>query len=116
MCMLRASIGRGQIKIVTGYTDDKFGTNDPVTREQMAAILYRYAQYKGYDVSKSADLTGFADANSISGYALTPMQWANAVGLITGTSATTLSPCGQHNPQSSGCDYPSLLREYRRLK
>ena len=81
-------------KIVTGYTDDKFGTNDPVTREQMAAILYRYAQYKGYDVSKSADLTGFADANSISGYALTPMQWANAVGLITGTSATTLSPVG----------------------
>ena len=81
-------------KIVTGYTDDKFGPNDPVTREQMAAILYRYAQYKGYDVSKSADLTGFADANSISGYALTPMQWANAVGLITGTSATTLSPVG----------------------
>ena len=65
-----------------------------VTREQMAAILYRYASYKGYDVTASADLSGYADQAQISGYALTAMQWANAEGLITGTSDSTLTPGG----------------------
>ena len=60
----------------------------------MASILYRYAQYKGYDVTGSADLSGYADASTISSYAVGAMQWANAEGLISGTSATTLSPKG----------------------
>ena len=65
-----------------------------VTREQMAAILYRYAQFKGYDVSTSGSLGGYADASDISAYAATAMQWANGEGLINGVTGTTLDPQG----------------------
>lgn len=78
--------------IVTGYGNGLFGPNDAITREQMAAILYRYAQYKGYDVSASADLTAFSDAVNVSGYAVDAMKWANAAGLINGVTSSTLVP------------------------
>lgn len=81
-------------KIVSGYDGGLFGTNDNITREQMAAILYRYAQYKGYDVTAAADLKDFTDASSVSTWAKDPMKWTNAEGLITGTTSTTLSPTG----------------------
>ena len=71
-----------------------FNPNDPITREQMAAILYRYASFKGYDVTAKADLAGFTDAAQISDYAKDPMAWANKAGLIGGVSATTLQPQG----------------------
>ena len=80
--------------IVSGYGEGKFGPNDPITREQMAAILCRYAGYRGMDVTKRADLSAFADAGQVSDYALETMRWAVAEGLITGTSETTLSPAG----------------------
>lgn len=80
--------------IVNGYGDDKFGPDDTITREQMAAILYRYASYKGYSVSDLANLTGYTDAASVSEWASTAMRWAVAEGLIEGTNATTLSPSG----------------------
>ena len=72
--------------VVTGYSDGRFRPNDPVTREQLVAILYRYAQYKGYDVSAGADtnILSFADAFSVSEYAAPAMQWACASGLVTG--------------------------------
>lgn len=79
-------------KIVTGYGDGKFGPDDTITREQMAAILYRYASYKGYDVTKTADLSKFTDASQVGVFAKAAMQWANAEGLINGTSTTKLSP------------------------
>lgn len=78
--------------IVAGYGNSLFGPNDTVTREQMAVILYRYAQYKGYDTSASNSLNGYTDVGGVSSWALTAMQWANAEGLINGTSGTTLSP------------------------
>ena len=80
--------------VVKGYGNGRFGPDDPITREQFAAILYRYAQYKGYDVTASADLSGYADADKVSGYALEAMRWANAEGIINGTSPTTLYPQG----------------------
>lgn len=80
--------------VVSGYGDGRFGPNDPVTREQLAAILYRYAQSKGYDVSASNGLAGFTDAASVSAYAVPAMQWANAEGVINGRTATTLAPKG----------------------
>lgn len=80
--------------IVKGYGKDKFGPEDLVTREQMAAILYRYARYKGYDLSAQAALDGYADAAQVSAYAADAMKWAVGSGLITGTSGTTLSPAG----------------------
>lgn len=72
------------------------GTNMPgvITREQLATILYRYAKQKGYDVSKSAALTAFSDADKVSGYAAEAMQWAVAEGLLQGSN-------GKLNPQGS---------------
>ncbi len=80
--------------IVGGYGDGRFAPNDAITREQLAAILYRYARYKGCDVTGSADLTGFSDVSDISGYAMGAMSWANAMGLVNGTGAATLMPGG----------------------
>ena len=78
--------------IVAGYSDAQFGPNDPITREQMAAILYNYAEWKGCDVSARADLSGYSDQPSA--WAVEVMQWAKAEGLINGTTATTLDPQG----------------------
>ena len=78
--------------MVKGYSEEKFGTNDPVTREQLVAILYRYAQAKGYDTAKTTELIAYTDASSVSTWAETAMKWAVSQGLITGTSDTTLSP------------------------
>lgn len=80
--------------IVNGLGDGKFGTNDNVTREQMAAILYRYAQNCGYDTTARANLNGYTDAAKISAYAQEAMSWANAMSLINGRTATSLAPTG----------------------
>ena len=80
--------------IVDGYGSGKFGPEDPVTREQMAAILYRYAQYKDYDVTATADLSAFADRDKISGWAEHAMSWAVGDGLLNGKTATILDPTG----------------------
>ena len=72
------------------------GTNmtGSITREQLAAILYRYAKQKGYDVSKSASLSSFSDADKVSGYASEAVQWAVAEGLLQGSN-------GRLDPQGS---------------
>lgn len=80
--------------IVSGYGSGKFGPNDKVTREQLAAILYRYAQYKKYDVSGAKSLDGYTDAQSVSSYAVPALQWANAAGVVTGKSGSKLDPKG----------------------
>lgn len=74
------------VNVVNGYGDSKFGPNDPVTREQMTAILYRYAQYKGVDVSvgENTNILSYHDAFDISSYAIPAMQWACGVGLLKG--------------------------------
>ena len=79
-------------KVVKGYSEDRFGPMDPVTREQLAAILHRYAQYKGYDVTEIADLAAYADMASISEYALEAMAWAVALGAPEALSETALAP------------------------
>ena len=72
------------------------GTNmdGKITREQLAAMLYRYAKLKGYDVSASADISGYTDASGVSGWATDAMRWAVSAGLINGRTATTLAPQG----------------------
>ena len=80
--------------IVNGVSATSYAPDDPITREQMAAILYRYAQFKGYDVTASADLSAYTDTSEISAYAVPAMQWANAEGLVTGRTNTTLDPEG----------------------
>lgn len=80
--------------IVNGVSDAEFAPNDNITREQLAAILYRYAEYNDYDVSGRDDLSEFTDRDSISGYALDAMRWAVDEGLITGITDTTIEPQG----------------------
>ena len=81
-------------KVVSGYDADTFAPNSNVTREQLATILYRYADFKGIDVSQRADLSRFEDAGSISDWAAKSIQWANAVGIINGRTDTTIAPTG----------------------
>ena len=79
-------------EIVKGYGNGKFGPNDPVTREQLAAILYRYTQYKGWSTTTaSGNLDGFKDAASVSSYAVDAMNWAVDEGLLKGAN-NKLSP------------------------
>lgn len=78
--------------ITKGYDSRTFGTNDSVTREQMAEILYRYAEYKKLDVSARADVSAFDDGTSISSWAEQGVSWAVSTGLIQGVSATKLAP------------------------
>lgn len=80
--------------IVNGVSDTEFAPNVNITREQLAAILYRYAEYNDYDVSGRDDLSEFTDRSSISGYALDAMRWAVDEGLITGITDTTIEPQG----------------------
>lgn len=75
-------------------SNNAFKPDDSVTREQVAAILYRYAGYKGSDTTARAELSDYSDASDISGYALEAMQWANAQGLIKGSSGR-LNPGGK---------------------
>lgn len=80
--------------IVTGYSANKFGPKEPVTREQLLSILYRYAEYKGYDVGieTNTDFSSFKDQARVAAYARTPFQWALNQGLIGGRNNAALAP------------------------
>ena len=89
--------------VVEGYSDDAFGPEDIITREQLATILYRYAEYKGIDVSARSALAGFEDTSSISGWALDYVKWAVAVGMINGRTDTTIVPKGDATRAEAAC-------------
>ena len=80
------------VGVVNDYEDNTFRPNQPITREQLAAILMNYASYKGEDVSNRADLTTYTDQPST--WATEAMSWAVAEGLISGVTADTLQPQG----------------------
>ena len=82
--------------IMSGYDGNTFGAADAVTREQLASILWRYAQYKGYDVSVGEDtnILSYTDAFDISEYAFPAMQWACGAGIISGNEDGSLNPDG----------------------
>ena len=81
-----------QSGVYTGYADGSFRPNDSITREQLAAILYRYAKYKGVDVSVGEDtnILSYADAAEISDYAFPAMQWACGAGVMQGSNGNLL--------------------------
>ena len=84
--------------VVTGYGNGLFGTNDPITREQLATMLWRYAQTEDYDVSVGEDtnILSYTDVADLSEYAIPAMQWACGAGVINGTGdGFTLTPQGQ---------------------
>ncbi len=90
----KAVLWAQQNGIVNGISQTEFAPDMSITREQIAAILYRYAQFKGIDVSgaDSANIQSYSDFNTISEYAVKPLSWAADTGLIKGRSDTTLNP------------------------
>ena len=80
--------------IVNGYGDGTFGADDPVTREQMVAFLYRFANLRGYDtgIGEDTNILSYDDAFDVSEWAIPAMQWAVGAGVIHGRSASTLAP------------------------
>ena len=80
--------------IVEGKGNNKFDSNAPVTRQEMAAILYRYAELKGYDVSKADSLGGYKDAAQVASWAKDAMGWAVENYVINGKGASRLDPTG----------------------
>lgn len=81
-------------KIVSGYGNGRFGPNDLITREQLATILYRYAQYKNYDTSAKGSIFKFADGLSVHTYAVEAMNWAVGAELLSGVGDKSLNPTG----------------------
>lgn len=80
--------------IVNGFTDGRFQPDTLITRQQLAAILYRYDTYRGHTPQGNAALDGYADAASVESWAAEAMSWANGNGLVTGVTPTTLVPNG----------------------
>ncbi len=93
-----AAIWANKERIITGYADGSFGPNDNITREQMATMMYRYAKFKGNDVSVAGNLDGFPDKDAVSEFAETGMAWAVGAQIITGqelqAGVKTLEPQG----------------------
>lgn len=94
--------------IMSGYTNGKFGVNDVITREQIATVLYSYSNKYGVDTSSLQNLSKYTDASKVSSYAVTPMQWAVANGIISGRTATTLVPQGS----ATRAECAAMLRSY----
>lgn len=80
--------------VVNGYEDNTFRPNRAVTREELAQMLYNYAEYKQYDLTASGDLIAFPDGNNVQGWAKAAMSWANGNQLINGFEDDTLRPGG----------------------
>jgi hypothetical protein len=93
---------------VNGVGDNRFAPDENVTREQFAAILYNYAKYKKQNVTATTNLAAFTDAGEISGWASDATAWANATGLITGRTSTTLAPQGT----ATRAEAATLLQRY----
>ena len=80
--------------VVSGYGNNTFRPNQAVTREELAQMLYNYAEYKQYDLTASGDLIVFPDGSKVSDWAQTAMSWANGLGAINGYEDNTLRPGG----------------------
>lgn len=101
--------------VVTGYGNGLFGTNDPITREQLATMLWRYAQSEGYDVSvgESTNILSYTDVADLADYAIAAMQWAVGAGIINGTGdGSTLSPQGQATRAQAAVMLMRFCEEY----
>ena len=89
-----AILWASEMNIVSGYGNQKFGVSDPITREQLATMLYKYAEYKGYDISGECELDSYEDSVTISGWAVKYMKWAVANNVMKGKKEK-LDPIGK---------------------
>ena len=101
--------------IFVGYDKDRFGPETPISREQLAAILYRYAGYQGYDTAGKGNLDKFKDADKITDYATTAMQWAVGNGLIKGKSDELLDPQGTATRREIAAILHRFFEKYERM-
>ena len=95
--------------IVLGYTDGTFRPNGDISRQDMALILYRYGQYKGYDMAPRDDLSSFSDAAAVRSYAKPAMEWAVGAGLLQGISRDSLAPRETTNRAQTAVLFVRLL-------
>lgn len=95
--------------IVLGYTDGTFRPNGEISRQDMALILYRYGQYKGYDIAPRDDLSSFSDAAAVRSYAKPAMEWAVGAGLLQGISRDSLAPRETTNRAQTAVLFVRLL-------
>ncbi len=97
--------------VVTGFSETVFGPESPVTREQAAAMLYRYAEYKGYDVSagEKTDLSDFTDADNVSSYAENAVKWAVGAGVIRGMTEDTIVPTDSSTRAQIACMFNRFI-------
>ncbi len=93
--------------IVSGYPEGDYGVGDKITREQLAVMLYNYAQYKGYDISAQTSFDAFADASKISGWANKQLKWAVANKIVNG-DGTNLNPLGS----ATRAECAAMLRNF----
>ena len=101
--------------IAGGYGGGVFGPDDPITREQLAVMLHRYAQHEGYDVSIGEDtnILSYADAFTVSEYAVSALQWACGAGIISGTGdGSTLTPQGEATRAQAATVLMRFCEEY----
>ena len=101
--------------IAGGYGGGVFGPDDPITREQLAVMLHRYAQHEGYDVSigENTNILSYADAFTVSEYAVAALQWACGAGIISGTGdGSTLTPQGEATRAQAATVLMRFCEEY----
>ena len=101
--------------IAGGYGGGVFGPDDPITREQLAVMLHRYAQHEGYDVSigENTNILSYADAFTVSEYAVSALQWACGAGIISGTGdGSTLTPQGEATRAQAATVLMRFCEEY----
>lgn len=82
--------------IVSGYENGNFGVGAPITREQLALMLYKYAEYRGFDTRARATLSAFEDEAQVSSWAREQLQWAVANGIMSGKTGGLLDPKGSN--------------------
>ena len=100
--------------IASGY-GNTFGTHDPITREQLAVMLYQFAQARGYDVSvgENTNILSYTDVSDVAEYAIPAMQWACGAGIISGTGdGSTLTPQGQATRAQAAVMLTRFCEEY----
>ena len=99
-------------KIVSGITENQFSPDANITREQLVAILYRYAMYKNYAVDVNISIDHYDDFSSISEYAIKPMQYAVMHGIIKGNTDTTINPHGN----ATRAEAATMLYRFLKIK